>query len=98
MSFEKKAVVDFLQYCARFIELSQMWEKDVCLFGAGDCGSGWGYDLVREAGFSISFYIDNFSEDKYCNGLPIYNIDYLKGKEENVLCIVTHTCFSSYLK
>ena len=89
MSFEKKAVVDFLQYCARFIELSQMWEKDVCLFGAGDCGSGWGYDLVREAGFSISFYIDNFSEDKYCNGLPIYNIDYLKGKEENVLCIVT---------
>lgn len=75
--------------CEKFIYLSENWKGKTCLFGIGECGSKWGYEIIKEAGFKVSFYVDNYRHGEVCNGLPVYDIEYLRSCGEDVLCIVT---------
>ena len=74
--------------CREFIRLSKEWKKDVCIFGAGEFGSNDGYEILKEAGFHISFYCDNKKYGEYRNGLTVYSADHLEEFKNDILCIV----------
>lgn len=74
---------------SKIIDLSRFWNKGVCLFGAGECGSGWGYRILKSLGFKMKFYVDNYPKVGSCNGLPVYSPDILSELKEEILCIVT---------
>ena len=72
--------------CDQFFNLSNNWNEKVCIFGAGECGSTWGYDLICKAGYKVDFYCDNNKKGSV-NGLTIYEPDKIYNKS-NVLCFV----------
>ena len=59
--------------CEEFIRLSREWKGNVCLFGAGEIGSTWAYELISNAGFHIIFYCDNYRTGETLNNLDIKN-------------------------
>lgn len=72
----------------KFAKMCIEWRGDVCLIGAGKCGSTWGYDIVKRSGFRIRCYLDNYKFGGSCNGYPVYSLDYLKANQD-LLCFVT---------
>ena len=75
--------------CRKFIELTKNNIGDVCIFGAGDYGSTWCFELLKDAGFNIVCYIDNFKTSGICNGLPIYPLQYLIQHKELFVFVST---------
>ena len=67
--------------CKKFIEIVDKCKNEVCIFGAGDYGSTWCYELLKDAGLSVAFYVDNNKSGEFCNNLPIYPVDCLKEKK-----------------
>lgn len=75
--------------CREFVRLIKMWKREVCLFGAGECGRTWGYQLCSLAGFNIAFYCDNQKHGYKLNKLEVHNSDYLLNYKEDILVIVS---------
>lgn len=73
--------------CETFARLSNEWKGKCCIFGAGNCGSTWGYEIVKDARFDILCYVDNFRKGDTCNGYPVYGLDYLE-QHKDLLCFV----------
>lgn len=88
MKIQSKGKVIEMNF-SKLITLSKQWNKEVCLFGVGECGSGWGFNILNALGFKIVFYVDNYTDSFLCNGIPVYGIDVLMEKKNNVLCIIT---------
>lgn len=75
---------------ASFLELEKMarsWVGEVCIFGAGQWGKGFPYELIKSAGFSINCYFDNFVPEGTVikEGLEVRAINYLYEHKENIL-------------
>lgn len=68
--------------CDLFLKIAEEWKKEVCIFGAGNNGQTWVYYLLLDAGFNISFYIDNYKSGFICNGLNVYSINKLKDNDD----------------
>ncbi len=75
--------------CKRFLELTETIKGDVCIFGAGDYGSTWCYELLNDAGLSIVCYVDNFKAGGYCNGLPIFSTDFIQRNRDVFVFVST---------
>lgn len=75
--------------CAEFISLSNKWKGKVCLFGAGEIGSTWAYELISAAGFSVAFYCDNYKAGEVIHHLDIKTPEYLYANSSDLLCFLT---------
>ena len=75
--------------CAEFMKLSNEWSGNVCLFGAGQIGRTWAYELIRSAGFRISFYCDNNKAGEFVNGLEVRPAEYLYANSSGMICFIT---------
>lgn len=76
--------------CKLFIEHVKKWKGKVCICGAGDYGSTWVYELLKDAGFNIVCYLDNYKAGGKCCELPIYPIEYIKNRDDFFCFISTH--------
>jgi hypothetical protein len=65
-----------------FFKYIKNWDKEVCIYGAGDCGQNWGFELIKLAGFKICCYIDNYVNQKECNGYPIRRAEFIENNKE----------------
>lgn len=74
--------------CQRLVNEIYGWDGEVCLFGAGECGITWGYDLCIKMGLNIAFYCDNNCAGVIKNGLKVYSADYLEDKVDDILVII----------
>ncbi len=75
--------------CERFVKLIKTWNQEVCIFGAGHCGTTWGYDLVKSAGFKVAFYCDNFLAGSVCNGYKVFHPEVLCDRKDDILCFIS---------
>ncbi len=73
--------------CEKFISLANDIKNDVCIFGAGDYGRTWCYALLNDAGFKVSYYVDNNKAGGECNELPVHSVDYLKEHPDDYVFI-----------
>ena len=74
--------------CEEFVRLSREWTGNVCIFGAGKCGSTYGYELIQMAGFKVRFYCDSYKSGQSVNNLPIYDMKYLGEYDSAILVII----------
>ncbi len=65
-----------------FFKYIKNWDKEVCIYGAGDCGQNWGFELIKLAGFKICCYIDNYVNQKECNGYQIRRAEFIENNKE----------------
>lgn len=73
-------------------KIARQWKGKVCLFGAGQIGRTWGYDVICAAGFTIDFYCDNRIEGvKHVNGIPVIAPEQLYQYGDMVLVILVLT-------
>lgn len=71
-------------------ETAEKWKGKVCLFGAGQIGRTWGYDVVCAAGFKIDFYCDNnIAGTEYVNGIPFITPKQVYEYGDMILVILT---------
>lgn len=80
-----------------YLELENLCKNcngEVCLFGAGEIGKLYAYDLLRLAGFTIDFYCDNkvAPGTEVRDGIEVRDIQYLYENKDSiqVFLSVTH--------
>ena len=70
--------------------IGQYWEGEICIWGAGQIGTGNAYDLLIAAGIKIDFYIDNkYSEGEIIrDGIKVKKCVYLYENRDNIFTFV----------
>ncbi|WP_196805392.1 ATP-grasp fold amidoligase family protein [Butyrivibrio sp. NC3005] len=74
--------------CEKLFQLEESITKEVCLYGAGKYGQGWGMKIVTDLGFQVSCYIDSKISGK-CNNIDVFNFDYLLKNKDKYFVFVT---------
>lgn len=71
--------------------LQNQWTGIVCLFGCGEIGSTWAYDLLMAMGFHINCYCDNNKEEniEIKNGIKTISLETLYSFKDEVLVFIT---------
>jgi len=73
----------------KFIDLSMQWEGNICIYGAGNFGTGWVYELVNDfAGLKVDFYVDKNKNGQKVKNIDIKDIEFLESKKDITLCFV----------
>lgn len=72
------------------IQIQKNWKGKVCIFGAGDTGKTWTYDLLTSAGFTIDVYGDNFKKagQEIQDGIKTISLETLYSYKDNVLVFI----------
>lgn len=74
---------------ATYLELESFcenWKGKICIFGAGEIGTGIAYELIQAADVRIDFYCDNYviPETVIRDEIKVKEIQYLYQNKENV--------------
>lgn len=70
--------------------LVRSWSGEVCIFGAGKCGKGMLYEVIKAAGFCVDFYCDNYVPQgtHVKDNLVVRDIQYLYTHREDTLVFI----------
>lgn len=71
----------------KFFSLSKTIRKKVCIYGAGEIGSFWGFLIVKGLKVNLECYIDNWKNGT-CNGLEIHNSAWLLERKSDYFVFV----------
>lgn len=78
-----------LERAKEFVDLSITWQGNVCIYGAGNFGTGWAFELINDyALMKVDFYVDTYKAGQNINGIEIKNIDYLKERKDVTICFI----------
>lgn len=72
---------------AELESLRDSWKGEICIFGAGQIGRGQAYEVIKNIGFCVNFYCDNYISEGTVvkDGLRIRGVQYLYDHKEDVL-------------
>lgn len=72
------------------IKIHNNWKGKVCIFGAGDTGKTWAYDLLTSAGFTIDVYGDNYIKEgqEIHDRIKTVSLETLYSYKDNVLVFI----------
>ena len=74
----------------KIVEFRKSYKGKICIFGAGRNGRGIAKELVEVyMGLKVDFYCDNYLIDAMVDGLPVYRIDYIREKYDEVFFIIS---------